>query len=233
MNEGETLDLYRKALNYNVIGRYDPKIKQLLYHTPHAVLYRYNVAAESWEKQDTQGVLAIYLRNVNGDVPDQLSKVEDGTLLTNATADGTTNPMDSTASMSTLIDEAIQAKDKLAGANDDSEDTIKILQGEDIYNYGLILLNRSNPENFSLGIVPNSVVNKRRIFHKNHNSAATTNISDMELNNMQIEKNDGLLIIKSLLGQVFGLWIYNEKDRETLFTLIKYLLESEPRDSFI
>ncbi|KAL6950726.1 hypothetical protein ACO0QE_000007 [Hanseniaspora vineae] len=233
MNEGETLDLYRKALNYNVIGRYDPQIKQLLYHTPHAVLYRYNVAAELWEKQDTQGVLAIYLRNVNGDAPEQLLKVEDSTLLTNTTADGANSHIDSTASMSTLIDEAIQAKDKSSGAKDDSQDTIKILQGEDIYNYGLILLNRSNPENFSLGIVPNSVVNKRRIFRKNPASVAGVNGQNMELNNMQIEKNDGLLIIKSLLGQVFGLWIYNEKDRETLFTLIKYLLESEPRDSFI
>ena len=58
------LEFYRKALNFNVIGRYDPKIKQLLFHTPHASIYKWDFKKDEWNKLDYQGVLAIYLRDL-------------------------------------------------------------------------------------------------------------------------------------------------------------------------
>lgn len=64
-NSATQLEFYRKALNFNVIGRYDPKIKQLLFHTPHASLYKWDFKKDEWNKLEYQGVLAIYLRDVS------------------------------------------------------------------------------------------------------------------------------------------------------------------------
>ncbi|KAH3902438.1 related to mRNA-decapping enzyme subunit 1 [Saccharomycodes ludwigii] len=215
----DTLDLYRKALNFNVIGRYDPKIKQLLFHTSHAVLYQYDIEQENWAKQEYQGVLAVYLRDLSNTSTNLLNDVSnESATLKSVTSSTAIKAMDTVKTDSSYVNEINNNN----GSNGSTQQ--KVLQGQDFYNYGLIILNRCNPENFSLAITPNSVINKHKLFGKEEKQVLT---------NIQIEKNDELLIIKNLLGDVYGLWIYNEEDRETLYTLIKYLLENEPKDSFI
>lgn len=190
------LEFYRKALNFNVIGRYDPKIKQLLFHTPHASIYKWDFNKDEWNKLDYQGVLAIYLRDISNR-EFILPNVEDDS--------------------SMMDDSNVNLQHHYRHG--------QILQGEDIYNYGLILLNRINPDNFSMGIVPNSVINKRKLFDAQLNQ---TN----PLEKMGIEVKDDLVIIKNLKHEVFGIWIHTVVDRQNIYELIKYLLESEPKDSF-
>ncbi|KAM3162309.1 mRNA-decapping enzyme subunit 1 [Lachancea thermotolerans] len=191
-----TLDFYRKALNYNVIGRYDPKIKQLLFHTPHASVYKWDFARDEWVRLEYQGVLAIYLRDISkgGDLLPDEAEDERSILATPARPNG-------------------------------PERITEVLRGRDIYNYGLILLNRMNPENFSLGIAPNSVINKRRLF-------APEEDAQQPLECMKVEVRDDLVIIKDLRHEVFGIWIHTVPDRKNVYELIKYLLENEPKSSF-
>lgn len=188
-----TMEFYRKALNFNVIGRYDPKIKQLLFHTPHASVYKWDFTKDEWNKLDYQGVLAIYLRDV---------------------ADG--------CSLLPVTDSTEQS---VASQNIDSSACGATLSGRDIYNYGLIILNRMNPDNFSMGIVSNSVVNKRKVFEAEENASNP-------LECMGVEVKDELVIIKNLKNEVYGIWIHTVADRQNIFELIKYLLESEPQSSF-
>lgn len=191
-----TMEFYRKALNFNVIGRYDPEIKQLLFHTPHASVYKWDFGKDEWTKLDYQGVLAIYLRDITGgkDLPP---------------------PTDSSE----------QSVTSAVSQNMDIPACGATLSGRDIYNYGLIILNRINPDNFSMGIVPNSVVNKRKVFDAREN-----------LNNplecMGVEVKDELVIIKNLKNEVYGIWIHTVADRQNIYELIKYLLESDPQTSF-
>lgn len=193
-NSEMTMDFYRKALNFNVIGRYDPKIKQLLFHTPHASIYKWNLDKNEWDKLEYQGVLAIYLRDVsNIDYLPTETELE--------------------------LNGSQFAPEKDLSLNS------KILEGKDIYNYGLILINRINPDNFSMGIVPNSIINKRKVFE-----------ADEDLKNpletMGVEVKDDLVIIKNLKHEVYGIWIHTVVDRQNIFELIKYLLENDPKDSF-
>lgn len=190
-----TLDFYRKVLNFNVIGRYDPKIKQLLFHTPHASIYKWDVERNEWDKLDFQGVLAIYLRDIEGSKDSLLPPVEEQNWLVN----------------SSTINDNNQAN--------------TVLQGRDIYHYGLIILNRSNPENFSLAVIPNSIVNKRKVFN-----AAEDSHNPLET--MGVEMKDDLVIIKSLKHEIYGIWIHTVADRQNVYELLKYLLENEPKQSF-
>ncbi|SCU84155.1 LADA_0D00166g1_1 [Lachancea dasiensis] len=191
-----TLEFYRKALNYNVIGRYDPKIKQLLFHTPHASVYKWDFGKDEWERLEYQGVLAIYLRDISHGEHMLLEETDD--------------------------ERSILA---LSSRPNGPEHNVEILRGRDIYNYGLILLNRMNPENFSIGIAPNSVINKRKLF-------ATEEDSQQPLETMKVEVKDDLVIIKNLRHEVFGIWIHTVPDRKNVYELIKYLLENEPKSSF-
>lgn len=191
-----TMEFYRKALNFNVIGRYDPKIKQLLFHTPHASVYKWDFEKDEWNKLDYQGVLAIYLRDVTGG--DSLPPVGD-------------------SNEQSVVSSAGQQMDAAACGES--------LSGRDIYNYGLIILNRMNPDNFSMGIVPNSVVNKRKVFEADENT-------NNPLECMGVEVKDELVIIKNLKNEVYGIWIHTVADRQNIFELIKYLLESDPQSSF-
>ncbi|KAG2735152.1 hypothetical protein G9P44_001366 [Scheffersomyces stipitis] len=102
----EGVKLYRNTLNYNVISRYDPAIKQLLCHTSHCVIYKFNENNEEWVKSDYQGTLALYVRDF-----------------------------------------------KVPPAN--AQPTYSDLQ--ELFCYGLILMNRNNPECFSLGLLPNKI----------------------------------------------------------------------------
>lgn len=191
-----TMEFYRKALNFNVIGRYDPKIKQLLFHTPHASVYKWDFNKDEWTKLDYQGVLAIYLRDVS-DTEDTLP----------------------------IIDNSEQSVTTAASQNIDIPACGATLEGRDIYNYGLIILNRINPDNFSMGILPNNVVNKRKLFDLDENLSNP-------LESMGVEVKDELVIIKNLKNEVYGIWIHTVADRQNIYELIKYLLESDPQSSF-
>lgn len=191
-----TMEFYRKALNFNVIGRYDPKIKQLLFHTPHASIYKWDSSKDEWSKLEYQGVLAVYLRDVSNK-QDQLP----------------------------TLDNNEQSVTTMASQNIDVSTYGAALTGPDIYNYGLIILNRINPDNFSMGIVPNSVINKRKVFEA---------CEDLQnpLECMGVEAKDELVIIKNLKHEVYGIWIHTVADRTNIYELIKYLLENDPKDSF-
>ncbi|EMG47810.1 DCP1 mRNA-decapping enzyme subunit 1 [Candida maltosa Xu316] len=163
----EALNLYTNTLNFNVIGRYDPAIKQLLCNTSHSVLYKFNDETEEWVKSDFQGTLALYIRDFK--IPEKKS----------------TPP------------------------------TYQDLQ--DLFCYGLILLNRNNPECFSLGLLPNKISS-----HFFPDGLDNSSVSEMD-----VELNDNLIIIRNLLGEIYGLWVFNESDRMKLFKSIEFCLSSD------
>lgn len=163
----EALNLYTNTLNFNVISRYDPAIKQLLCNTSHCVLYNFNDETEEWVKSDFQGTLALYIREF-----------------------------------------------KVPKSNSEPP-TYQDLQ--DLFCYGLVLLNRNNPECFSLGLLPNKVSG---YFFPN----GLNNSSILE---MDVELNDNLIIIRNLLGEIYGLWVFNENDRIKLFKSIEFCLNSD------
>jgi mRNA-decapping enzyme subunit 1 len=162
----EAVNLYRSALNFNVISRYDPAIKQLLCHTSHCVIYKFE-ESEEWVKSDYQGTLALYLRDYQ--VPNQSSQQ---------------------ASLEDL---------------------------QNLFCYGLILLNRNNPKCFSVGLLPNKIT--KHIFPKGVDNSGVLE--------MDVELNDNLIIVKTLLGEIYGLWVFNEADRLKLFKSIEYCLNSD------
>lgn len=159
----DALKLYRNTLNFNVISRYDPAIKQLLYFTSHCVIYKFQ--DETWTKTDFQGTLAFYIRDF-------------------------TMPLGPGSSYQDL---------------------------QRCFCYGLILLNRSNPECFSLGLLPNVMT---RMFFPN-------GINNNGITEMDVELNDNLIIVKNLLGEIYGLWVFNEEDRTKLFKLLDYCLQNQ------
>lgn len=209
------LEFYRKALNFNVIGRYDPKIKQLLFHTPHASIYKWDFGKDEWNKLDYQGVLAIYLRDVG----------DESTILPDETDDG--NGQENLISATNSSINLTQKNNNTKNSNNTPHhySSGEVLKGKDIYNYGLMILNRINPDNFSMGIVPNNVINKRKIFDRSEDEK-----NPLEL--MGVEVKDDLVIIKNLKHEVYGIWIHTIADRQNIYELIKYLLENEPKDSF-
>lgn len=161
-NSATQLEFYRKALNFNVIGRYDPKIKQLLFHTPHASLYKWDFKKDEWNKLEYQGVLAIYLRDVSQNtnlLPVSPQEVDIFDSQNGSNNIQVNNGSDNSNRNSSGNGNSYKSNDSL------TYNCGKTLSGKDIYNYGLIILNRINPDNFSMGIVPNSVVNKRKVFN--------------------------------------------------------------------
>lgn len=170
----EALKLYRSTLNFNVISRYDPFIKQLLCHTSHCVLYKFNEEQEEWIKSDYQGTLALYLRNYT------------------APANG------------------VQTYQDL----------------QNLYCYGLILLNRNNPTCFSLGLLPNKIT-KHFLPLGVHFADLEGNRPSSEILEMDIELNDNLIIVKNLFGEIYGLWVFNEEDRKMLYKSIEFCINTE------
>ncbi|CAI4050727.1 Dcp1p SKDI_15G0120 [Saccharomyces kudriavzevii IFO 1802] len=221
-NSATQLEFYRKALNFNVIGRYDPKIKQLLFHTPHASLYKWDFKKDEWNKLEYQGVLAIYLRDVSQNT--NLLSVSSQEMDMFDSQNGSNNIQ---TSISNNNNSSTSSGNGNGNKNNDSlaDNCGKTLSGKDIYNYGLIILNRINPDIFSMGIVPNSVVNKRKVFDAQEDAKNP-------LECMGVEVKDELVIIKNLKHEVYGIWIHTVNDRQNIYELIKYLLENEPKDSF-
>ncbi|CAK7901657.1 mRNA-decapping enzyme subunit 1 [[Candida] anglica] len=159
----KALEIYKNALNFNVIHRYDQAIKQLLYLTSHSVIYKFDDDTEEWIKTDYQGTMALYLRDFS-------------------------LPQNSQPEL------------------------------EKLFCYGLILLNRNNPECFSLGLLPNKVSK-----HFFPHGVGSNGIVEMD-----VEINDNLIIVKNLLGDIYGLWVFNEDDRLKLFKLLEFCLKNDP-----
>lgn len=160
----KALELYKNTLNFNVISRYDPRIKQLLYTASHCVLYKFNEG--EWEKKEFQGTLALYLRHFVSDV---------------------------------------------------SQRQLGEADLQDVFCYGLILLNRLSPQNFSIGLLPNSAT---KVFYPNGVNGSGVTLMDVEI-------NDNLIILKNLVGDIYGLWVFDEEERQKLFQLLKFCLNGK------
>ncbi|EDK43564.1 conserved hypothetical protein [Lodderomyces elongisporus NRRL YB-4239] len=174
LSREEALKLYTNALNFNVISRYDPAIKQLLSHTSHCVLYKFDHDSDEWIKTDFQGTMALYARD---------SKLH--------------------------INELQRTIQQM-------QPTVELVQHvQDLFQFGLILLNRTSPECFSVGIVPSKLAKalEGKVF------------GDHTMHEMEVELNDNLIIVRNLYGDIFGLWVFDEEDRSELFKLLQYCLD--------
>ncbi|ODQ78035.1 hypothetical protein BABINDRAFT_163073 [Babjeviella inositovora NRRL Y-12698] len=81
---------------------------------------------------------------------------------------------------------------------------------QDDFYYGLIILNRSSPANFSIGIVPNCISEwKKSVL-------------------MSVEQQGDLVIIQDVKEDVYGIWLFDKKDREELLKALRYVLENPP-----
>lgn len=157
--ENKKLKQYRSELNFKVISKYDSALKQIYFHTPHCVIYRFNNLSQEWMKTDFQGSLAFYLRKK----------------LTNY------------YNISDLLN---------------------------MFSYSIILLNRNNPTCFSLGIMPNKALK----------TIIQDNCTGEQFVEMNVELKDNLIIVKNLLGEIYGLWVFNEFDRTKLFKSLEYCI---------
>lgn len=78
-------------------------------------------------------------------------------------------------------------------------------------------MNRNNPECFSLGLVPNKIT--QHIFPQG--------VNNMGILSMDVELNGNLIIVKNLLGEIYGLWVFNEAEREKLYRLLEFCLTND------
>lgn len=167
ITQTEAVDLYRNTLNFNVISRYDPAIKQLLFTSSHCVVYKFG-DEEDWIKTDYQGTVVLYLRDYK--LPDPNRK-----------------------------------------------DPLNYQDLQNLFCYGLILLNRTKPENFSMGLLSNKM--NKHFFPRG--------LPNMPTFEMVVELNDNIIIVKNVLGEVYGLWVYDEQDRMKLFKTLEYCLNND------
>lgn len=79
---------------------------------------------------------------------------------------------------------------------------------DDIYTHGIIILNKSGTENFTLGLLSNE-------------DSQRYGISEVK-----VEYQTDYIIVKSLVGDVYGLWIHEEKDRIEVKALIDGILQN-------
>lgn len=77
------------------------------------------------------------------------------------------------------------------------------------YPYGLFVLNRLNADNFSLGLCPASV--SRRLGGPE----------------MHVSLEDPYIMVQSLDGAMYGLWLFNESDRNPMCDTLKWCLSQE------
>lgn len=59
--------LFAQTLTFNVIGRYDPQLTNLLFTSGNAQIYEYTVSSGEWVKLSFKGPLAIYSRKGKDD----------------------------------------------------------------------------------------------------------------------------------------------------------------------
>lgn len=167
-SSSQTIEIYKQALTFNVIAKYDPSISQLLHISSYCVIYQYDEDIEDWTKSSYMGPIAVYSRRSIWDNyrDDDIKKLDVQTIV-------------------------------------NSE------HGE-YYRFGLLVLNRAQPENFSLGFLGDKYLKQSEIE------------SDQ---NLLVEKSDELIIVRDFNGKAFGLWIFDPKDRDYLYQLLMYCIE--------
>ncbi|CDK28133.1 unnamed protein product [Kuraishia capsulata CBS 1993] len=164
--ERQTLEIYKNALNFNVIAKYDPLVKNLIFQSSHCVVYRFE--NDDWVKLDYQGPIVLYSRRYKNEIDDEQKAKEQEPL---------------------------------------TYDTETILRDDTYYEYGIIVYNRNKPQNFSIGIIPTKRLRAKE-------------------DAMIFEKNDELIIVKDLAGDAFGLWIFDEKDRDYICQVLNYCIDN-------
>lgn len=85
----------------------------------------------------------------------------------------------------------------------------------DPYPYALIILNRTSPENFSLGLIPQNVSYYT-------NAGVQKDSNDIPEMNSSLE--DSFIMVSASDGQMYGLWLFDEKDRDPALSLINWCL---------
>lgn len=157
------LELYKRILNFNCVGKYDPKLKQIIHITAHAVLYKFDQATDNWEQTDFQGPLVFYERSIDAD---------------------------------------------LAARTRVSNEELKL---KDLYGHGLMILNRNAPKNLAIGIISKNITQNNPEFYQGLH--------------YELQEANDLLMIKTTVGEVYGIWIHNQEDRKAFAKLIKYSIE--------
>lgn len=164
----ETTEIYKQALTFNVVAKYDPSISQLHHISPYCVIYEYDEDAEDWVKSSYMGPVCVYARRSEWD------------------------KYDDEHSPKVDVESIINSK---TGA---------------YYRFGLMVLNRSQPENFSIGLLgDNYIISK--------------DIEDDK--SVLVEKTDELIIIRGFNNKTFGLWLFDEKDRDYMYQLLLYCID--------
>lgn len=77
------------------------------------------------------------------------------------------------------------------------------LKMKDNYVKGLMIINRNNPKNISLGIIPKSYSSAYHHFFRN--------------SYYEVQMSNDLIILKNHLGEVYGIWIHDETDRNLFY----------------
>lgn len=164
----EPFEIYKQALTFNVVAKYDPSISQLLHISPYCVIYEYNEESEDWVKSSYMGPVCVYARRNEWDRydDDHFPKVEVDTVVNSSTGS--------------------------------------------YYRFGLLVLNRSQPDNFSIGLLGD-----RYIVDKDVQAEKI----------MIVEKTDELIIVRDFNDKTFGLWLFDEKDREYMSQLLLYCID--------
>lgn len=162
-------EIFKQALSFNVIAKYDPAITQLLHISSYCVIYQYDEDGEDWVKTSYMGPVAVYSRRSVWDKNSSDDKIEP------------------------------------VGV----EDLLNSKTGE-FYRFGLLVLNRSQPENFSLGFLGDKYLKEADI---------------VEEKNILVEKSEQLIIIRDFTRKAFGLWVFDEKDRDYLYKLLLYCID--------
>ncbi|TID15778.1 hypothetical protein CANINC_004307 [Pichia inconspicua] len=167
-NNNEAIEIYKQALTFNVVAKYDPSISQLLHISPYCVIYEYNEETSDWVKSSFMGPLCVYARRSEWDRydDDHHPKVEVDTVINSSTGS--------------------------------------------YYRFGLLVLNRGQPENFSIGLLGDDYIIDKDI---------------KDDRGLLIEKNDELIIIKDFNDKTFGLWLFDEKDREYINQLLLFCVD--------
>ncbi|GME91371.1 hypothetical protein B5S32_g644 [[Candida] boidinii] len=229
--EKQAFDIYRKALTFNVISKYDPKINQLIHLSSYCVVYKFDDEISDWEKLDYQGPLIIYSRNFIKSKysielkfkKDQINKIKSLKSKDKSTDDNNNdnnnnnNNNDESSSSSELPPNEF--------INDSNLVSIKeVLKNDAFYEFGLIVLNRSKIENFSLGLIPNQNLIQDNLNLNNLKNQKDIDEFDDSNEKFIIEKNGELVIIKALDGNTYGLWLFDETDRDYVYKLLCYIV---------
>lgn len=133
-------------INYAVIRKHDPALTQLFFTSSMCSVYKFNIAAEQWDKTEVQGSLFMYSRVANDDYP-----------------------------------------------------------------YAALVLNRNNNQDFFLGITPTHISLERGRIP------------------LSVKLEDKFLMVQVSPEEIYGLWLFDEIDREKLNGLMSWCLTNGSR----